>query len=99
MGRLITNNLQNSGVYDVVNALADLNIDLNALELSESDAGLGNGGLGRLSICFLDSGASLGLHYTETSLRYQHGFKQVIKDNKQVELPDTWFRKSICLGI
>lgn len=92
MGRLITNNLQNSGVYDVVkNALADLNIDLNALELSESDAGLGNGGLGRLAACFLDSGASLGLPLYGNSLRYQHGFfKQVIKDNKQVELPDAW---------
>ncbi len=92
MGRLITNNLQNSGVYDVVKSgLKALDIDINELELSESDAGLGNGGLGRLAACFLDSGAALALPLYGNSLRYQHGFfKQLIKEDKQVELPDPW---------
>ena len=61
MGRMITNNLMNAGVYDVVKeAFDDMGIDLNEVEHQESDAGLGNGGLGRLAACFLDSIASLG---------------------------------------
>ncbi len=92
MGRLITNNLQNSGFYDVVKeAFMDLNINLNEIEESESDAGLGNGGLGRLSACFLDSAASLGYPLYGNSLRYQKGFfKQEIRNHKQVELEDPW---------
>ncbi|MBN2299777.1 MAG: glycogen/starch/alpha-glucan family phosphorylase [Acholeplasmataceae bacterium] len=92
MGRLITNNLQNSGYYDIVkNAFKEMNIDLNEIEHAEVDAGLGNGGLGRLAACFLDSAASLSLPLYGNSLRYQHGFfKQDIVNHKQVELPDQW---------
>ena len=61
IGRLLLNNLQNMGIYDVVKeGLSDFKIDINELEQVESDAGLGNGGLGRLAACFLDSIASLG---------------------------------------
>ncbi|MDR4969265.1 MAG: glycogen/starch/alpha-glucan phosphorylase, partial [Acholeplasmataceae bacterium] len=92
MGRLITNNLQNSGYYDVVKkAFQDLDIDLNEVEQSETDAGLGNGGLGRLAACFLDSAASLSLPLFGNSLRYQHGFfRQEIRNHKQVEHLDPW---------
>ena len=92
MGRMITNNLQNSGYYDVVkSAFIDLGIDLNEVEEAEVDAGLGNGGLGRLAACFLDSAASINLPLYGNSLRYQHGFfQQEIKDFKQVEAPDNW---------
>ena len=94
MGRLITNNLQNSGAYDVVKAaFQDMGIDMNEVEEAEADAGLGNGGLGRLAACFLDSAASVGLPLYGNSLRYQHGFfKQEIRNHKQVELPDPWLR-------
>lgn len=92
MGRLVTNNLQNSGHYDVVkSAFTDLGIDLNEVEHAETDAGLGNGGLGRLAACFLDSAASLGLPLYGNSLRYQHGFfLQEIKNHRQVEHQDPW---------
>ncbi|MCD4826787.1 MAG: glycogen/starch/alpha-glucan family phosphorylase [Acholeplasmataceae bacterium] len=95
MGRLITNNLQNSGYYDIVKtAFKDLNIDLNEVEHAEEDAGLGNGGLGRLAACFLDSSASLGLPLYGNSLRYKEGFfVQEIKNHKQVEHPDPWLDK------
>jgi glycogen phosphorylase len=92
MGRMITNNLMNTGVYDVVKAaFDDFGMDLNEVELLESDAGLGNGGLGRLAACFLDSAASLGLPLYGNSIRYENGFfLQEIKNHKQVELPDPW---------
>ncbi|RJX23711.1 MAG: glycogen/starch/alpha-glucan family phosphorylase [Acholeplasma sp.] len=95
MGRLITNNLYNSGHYQVVkDVFEELGVDLNEVEISESDAGLGNGGLGRLAACFLDSAASVGLPLYGNSLRYQHGFfKQEIKNHRQVELPDPWLDK------
>ncbi len=95
MGRLVTNNLQNSGHYDVVKAaFKEMGIDLNEVEHAESDAGLGNGGLGRLAACFLDSAASLGLPLYGNSLRYQHGFfMQEIKNHKQVEHPDPWLNE------
>lgn len=95
MGRLITNNLQNSGHYDVVKqAFSDLNIDLNEVETAESDAGLGNGGLGRLAACFLDSAASLGLPLFGNSLRYRYGFfTQDIVNHRQIELKDEWLSK------
>jgi len=95
MGRLVTNNLQNSGYYDIVKeAFKELNIDLNEVEHAEVDAGLGNGGLGRLAACFLDSAASLGLPLYGNSLRYQHGFfKQNVVNHKQVELPDPWLNQ------
>ena len=92
MGRLITNNLYNTGTYDVVKAsFDDFGIDLNEVELLESDAGLGNGGLGRLAACFLDSAASIGIPLYGNSIRYQHGFFiQDIKNHKQVEIQDPW---------
>ncbi len=95
MGRLITNNLYNSGHYQVVSdVFKELGIDLNEVENSEADAGLGNGGLGRLAACFLDSAASVGLPLYGNSLRYQHGFfMQEIKNHRQVELPDPWLDK------
>ncbi|MBR2544990.1 MAG: glycogen/starch/alpha-glucan phosphorylase, partial [Erysipelotrichaceae bacterium] len=90
IGRLLTNNLMNMGLYDIVKeGLADLNIDLNELEELETDAGLGNGGLGRLAACFLDSLATLGYAGHGNTIRYEYGlFKQKIEDNKQVEVPD-----------
>ncbi|MDL2292462.1 glycogen/starch/alpha-glucan family phosphorylase [Acholeplasma sp. OttesenSCG-928-E16] len=92
MGRLITNNLFNLGVYDTVKkAFIKMELDINEIELFESDAGLGNGGLGRLAACFLDSGASLALPLYGNSIRYRHGFFiQDIKKGKQVEYPDNW---------
>lgn len=92
IGRLITSNLQNSGHYDVVKeAFDDMGLDLNEIENQEVDAGLGNGGLGRLSACFLDSAASLALPVYGNSLRYQNGyFAQKITNNKQVEEIDHW---------
>lgn len=94
MGRLLTNNLMNLGIYDIVkDGLADLDIDINELEDLESDAGLGNGGLGRLAACFLDSLASLNLAGHGNCIRYQYGlFKQEIVNNEQVELPDNWMK-------
>jgi len=94
MGRLITNNLQNSGHYDVVKAaFQDLDLDLNEIEESEADAGLGNGGLGRLAACFLDSAASISLPLFGNSLRYKNGFfMQEIKNHKQVEHNDPWLK-------
>ena len=94
IGRLLTNNLMNMGLYDIVKeGLADLNIDLNELEELETDAGLGNGGLGRLAACFLDSLATLGYPGHGNTIRYEYGlFKQKIEDNKQVEVPDIWLK-------
>ncbi len=92
MGRLFTNNMLSLGIYDIVkNGLAELNIDINEIEDMESDAGLGNGGLGRLAACFLDSIASLGLPGNGNSIRYEYGFfKQKIIDYEQHEVPDQW---------
>ena len=92
MGRLITNNLQNSGFYDVVKeGLFDLGIDINEVEHAEVDAGLGNGGLGRLAACFLDSAASVSLPLYGNSLRYQYGFfTQEMKNHQQIEHKDRW---------
>lgn len=94
IGRLLTSNMMNLGIYDVVKAgLNDLHIDINALEEIETDAGLGNGGLGRLAACFLDSLATLSLSGNGNTIRYQYGlFKQLIKDDKQVEVPDIWLK-------
>lgn len=94
MGRLMTNNLMNMGVYEVVKeALDDLGMDLHNLEELEADAGLGNGGLGRLAACFLDSLASLNLAGNGNCIRYRYGlFKQEIINDQQVEKPDCWLR-------
>ncbi|MGL5382882.1 MAG: glycogen/starch/alpha-glucan phosphorylase [Culicoidibacterales bacterium] len=92
MGRLLTNNLMNLGIYhDVEKALKKLNINLNELEEVESDAGLGNGGLGRLAACFLDSIASLQYPGHGNTIRYQYGFfNQKIENGYQIETPDQW---------
>jgi len=92
LGRLITNNLMNLGVRDVVEAgFSELGIDLAEVENYESDPGLGNGGLGRLAACFLDSLASLGLPGFGQCIRYHYGlFRQRIKNGYQEERPDNW---------
>ena len=92
MGRMLNNNIQNLGLYKIIKeGLDDLGVDLNSLEDEESDAGLGNGGLGRLAACFLDSIASLGYIGHGNCIRYGYGFfRQQIQDGKQKELPDQW---------
>ena len=95
MGRLLTNNIMNLGIRPVIEAgMNDLNIDLNELERIEADAGLGNGGLGRLAACFMDSIASLALPGHGNGLRYRYGFfEQKIIDGYQVEVPDKWLQR------
>ncbi|MBS2771524.1 glycogen/starch/alpha-glucan phosphorylase [Anoxybacillus rupiensis] len=94
LGRLLGSNLLNLGIRDVVEkGLKELGIDLEEIEESEADAGLGNGGLGRLAACFLDSLASLNLPGHGCGIRYKHGlFDQKIVDGYQVELPEQWLR-------
>jgi starch phosphorylase len=94
LGRLLGSNLINLGIRDVVEeGLKDIGIDLREIEESEADAGLGNGGLGRLAACFLDSLASLNLPGHGCGIRYKHGlFEQKIVDGYQVELPEQWLR-------
>jgi starch phosphorylase len=94
MGRLLTNNLMNLGVYEVAKeALNDLGVDLEQLLEREADAGLGNGGLGRLAACFLDSMATLALPGQGYGIRYEYGiFEQRIEKGYQVEHPDPWLR-------
>lgn len=91
-GRLLDTNLRNLGIREVwCEALAELGIDYTELTNAERDAGLGNGGLGRLAACFLDSLASLGLPGHGCGIRYTYGlFEQSIIDGVQVEKPDTW---------
>lgn len=95
LGRLLGNNLLNLGITDVVKkGLKELNINLDEIEEVESDAGLGNGGLGRLAACFLDSLASLELPGHGCGIRYKHGlFEQKFVDGFQVELPEQWLRQ------
>lgn len=92
MGRLITNNLINLGVRDIVEAgFSRLGFDLNEVENYEPDPGLGNGGLGRLAACYLDSMASLQIAGFGNCIRYRYGlFRQVIKNGYQEERPDNW---------
>ena len=92
MGRALGNNMINLQSYnDVKEALAEMNIDLNMVENQEPDAALGNGGLGRLAACFLDSLATLGYPAYGCGIRYRYGmFKQQIRDGFQVEVPDNW---------
>jgi glycogen phosphorylase len=94
LGRLLGSNLLNLGIRDVVEeGLRDLGICLEDIEECEADAGLGNGGLGRLAACFLDSLASLDLPGHGCGIRYKHGlFDQKIVDGYQVELPEQWLR-------
>ena len=92
MGRALGNNLINMQGYDnVKDALEELGLDLNLVEDQEPDAALGNGGLGRLAACFLDSLATLGYPAYGCGIRYRYGmFKQEIRDGFQVEVPDNW---------
>ncbi|MBX3168259.1 MAG: glycogen/starch/alpha-glucan phosphorylase [Candidatus Eremiobacteraeota bacterium] len=94
MGRLLANNLMNLGVYEVAQgALAELGVDLGQLLEREADAGLGNGGLGRLAACFLDSMATLSIPGMGYGIRYEYGiFEQRIEKGYQVEQPDPWLR-------
>ncbi len=92
MGRALGNIMINLQAYDEVKeALEELNLDLNIVEDQEPDAALGNGGLGRLAACFLDSLATLGYPAYGCGIRYRYGmFKQQIRDGYQIEVPDNW---------
>ncbi len=92
MGRALGNNMINLQSYEPVKeALEELGLDLNVIEDQEPDAALGNGGLGRLAACFLDSLATLGYPAYGCGIRYRYGmFKQQIRDGYQLEVPDNW---------
>ncbi len=92
IGRAFSNNLVNLGLYDTyAAALAEMGYDLGEVEEQEADAGLGNGGLGRLAACFLDSLSTLDLPAMGFGIRYEYGFfRQEIHDGQQVESPDAW---------
>ncbi len=92
IGKLLTSNMLNMGILDTVKeGLADLDISLDDLLKQEPDAGLGNGGLGRLAACFLDSMASISVPGVGVGIRYRYGlFEQKIVDGYQVEVPDNW---------
>lgn len=94
MGRLLVNNMMNLGIYEIAKeGLEDYGINIHDLEELESDAGLGNGGLGRLAACFMDSLASLDYPGHGNTIRYEYGlFKQKIENGYQVELPDQWMK-------
>ena len=94
MGRALGNNLINMTAYkEVKEALDEMGIDLNAVEDEEPDPALGNGGLGRLAACFLDSLATLGYPAYGCGIRYRYGmFKQKIENGYQVEVPDNWLK-------
>lgn len=95
MGRAMSNNLVNLGIEGEIKEILDsLGLDYNLIEDREPDAGLGNGGLGRLAACFLDSLSTLNLPATGYGIRYKYGmFKQIIKDGYQIEKPDAWLEK------
>ena len=94
MGRALGNNLINLGAYgEVKEALEELGLDINCIEDQEPDPALGNGGLGRLAACFLDSLATLNYCAYGCGIRYRYGmFKQEIRDGYQVEVPDNWLK-------
>ena len=96
MGRALGNNLINLGeLKEVKEALDDMGFDLNAIEDEEPDPALGNGGLGRLAACFLESLSSLNYPVYGCGIRYRYGmFKQKIEDGYQVEVPDEWLKHS-----
>jgi starch phosphorylase len=95
IGKLLANNLANLGIKEVCEeALRDLGIELSELQEMEQDQGLGNGGLGRLAACFMDSMASLNISGHGCGIRYKYGlFEQKIIDGYQVELPDKWLQQ------
>lgn len=92
IGKLLSNNLINLGIYDAVKKeLADNGKDISEIEAIENEPSLGNGGLGRLAACFLDSIATLGLNGAGVGLNYHFGlFKQVFQNNSQTTVPDAW---------
>ena len=94
MGRLFSNSLYSAGVFDnMVHALEELGLDYEELRSEEYDMGLGNGGLGRLAACFLDSLATLDLPAIGYGIHYQYGlFKQEFRNGYQLELPDAWMK-------
>ncbi len=94
MGRALGNNLINLTAYkEVKEALEEMGFDLNVIEDQEPDAALGNGGLGRLAACFLDSLATLGYSAYGCGIRYRYGmFKQKIENGYQIEVPDNWLK-------
>ena len=95
LGRMLTSNLKNLGIYDtVVNGLAEMGINYEDIADLEADPGLGNGGLGRLAACFMDSAASMNYPVNGNCIRYRAGlFRQFInKHGEQVEVPDMWLR-------
>ena len=94
MGRALGNNLINLSAYkEVKEALNEIGVDINAIEDQEPDPALGNGGLGRLAACFMDSLATLGYPAYGCGIRYRYGmFKQQISDGFQIEVPDNWLK-------
>ena len=94
MGRALGNNLMNLGLYDEVKeVLTEMKIDMNRIEEIEEDAGLGNGGLGRLAACFIESAATLDMPLMGYGIRYSNGlFKQNIENGFQTECEDTWLK-------
>ena len=94
IGRSLRNNLVNMGIYDVCqDAMEQLGMDLREIEECERDAGLGNGGLGRLAACFLDSMATLQLPAFGYGIRYEYGiFQQKFENGQQIEFPDGWLQ-------
>ena len=103
IGRTLSNAMIAEGVYDVAEkALAELNVDLEEIIEKEVDPGLGNGGLGRLAACFMDSLATLAIPAMGYGIRYEYGmFRQKIENGQQVERPDDWLEKvhlgSLCV--
>ena len=97
IGKLLSNNLINLGIYDEVkNILSENGKSLSEIEEIETEPSLGNGGLGRLAACFLDSIATLGLPGDGIGLNYHFGlFKQVFKNNLQTEEKNKWIEKKV----
>ena len=95
IGKLLSNNMMNLGIYDeVAQVLKENGHDIKDIESYDPEPSLGNGGLGRLAACFLDSIATLGINGEGLGLSYHYGlFKQVFKDHLQTETPDTWLEK------
>lgn len=94
LGRMLVNSLYNLGLLEICRAsLADLGVDFETIREVEEDAGLGNGGLGRLAACFMDSLATLGYPACGYGIRYEYGmFHQGIEQGEQIERPDNWLR-------
>ena len=101
MGRALGNNIINlCAEKEIREVLDELGIDLNVMEDEEPDAALGNGGLGRLAACFLDSLSSLGYPAYGCGIRYKYGmFEQKIENGFQVEVPDNCIKSAFCLSI